>query len=62
MTKQRKNRNVGIIGTGQTIFSSHREDVNQPELIQEAVAAALDDAGVSIDDIGCVVQIGRAHV
>jgi acetyl-CoA C-acetyltransferase len=56
MSKQRKNRNVGIIGTGQTVYSSHREDVNQPELIQEAVAAALDDAGLSIDDVGCVVH------
>jgi acetyl-CoA C-acetyltransferase len=37
----KKNRNVGIIGIGQTKHSSHREDVNQPELIHEAVSLAL---------------------
>ena len=37
MTHKKKNRNVGIIGIGQTKHSSHREDVNQPELIHEAV-------------------------
>ncbi len=52
----RKNRNVGIIGVGQTPYSSHREDVNQPELIQEAVAAALADAGLTLADIGCVLH------
>lgn len=51
-----KNRNVGIIGTGQTVHSSHREDVNQPELINEAVVAALDDAGLTIDDVECIVH------
>lgn len=51
-----KNRNVGIIGVGQTVYSSHREDVNQPEMIHEAVIAALEDAGLSIEDIDCVVH------
>jgi len=51
-----KRRNVGIIGVGQTVYSSHREDVNQPELIWEAVDLALKDAGVTLDDIGCVVH------
>jgi acetyl-CoA C-acetyltransferase len=51
-----KNRHVGIIGIGQTIYSSHREDVNQPEMIQEAVALALKDSGLKIDDIECVVH------
>ncbi len=51
-----KNRHVGIIGIGQTIYSSHREDVNQPEMIQEAVALALKDSGLSLDDIDCVVH------
>ena len=51
-----RNRNVGIIGVGQTVHSSHREDVNQPELIHEAVLAALEDAGLTIDDIECVVH------
>lgn len=52
----RKNRNVGIIGVGQTVYSSHREDVNQPEMIHEAVSAALADAGLTIDDVDCVVH------
>jgi acetyl-CoA C-acetyltransferase len=51
-----KRRNVGIIGTGQTVYSSHREDVNQPEMIWEAVDLALKDAGLGIDDIDCVVH------
>ncbi len=54
--KHKKNRNVGIIGIGQTIYSSHREDVNQPEMIHEAVEIALKDAGLTIDDIDCVVH------
>jgi acetyl-CoA C-acetyltransferase len=54
--KHRKNRNVAIIGIGQTKCSSHREDVNQPEMIHEAVALALKDAGLTIDDIDCVVH------
>ncbi|MFC1851622.1 thiolase family protein [candidate division CSSED10-310 bacterium] len=52
----KKNRNVGIIGVGQSVYSSHREDVNQPELIHEAVVAALDDAGITMDDVDCVVH------
>ncbi|MBM4318546.1 MAG: thiolase family protein [Deltaproteobacteria bacterium] len=51
-----RNRNTGIIGVGQTTYSSHREDVNQPELIHEAVVAALADAGVDIADVGCIVH------
>jgi acetyl-CoA C-acetyltransferase len=51
-----RRRNVGIIGVGQTRYSSHREDVNQPELINEAVRAALEDAGLGIDDVDCVVH------
>jgi acetyl-CoA C-acetyltransferase len=56
MAHRKKNRNVGIIGIGQTKYSSHREDVNQPEMIHEAVRAALDDAGLSLEDIDCVVH------
>lgn len=52
----KKNRNVGIVGIGETKFSSHREDVNQPEMLHEAVREALDDSGLSIDDIDCVVH------
>jgi len=52
----KKNRNVAIIGTGMSIFSSHREEVNQPEMIHEAVVEALDDARVKLDDVDCVVH------
>jgi acetyl-CoA C-acetyltransferase len=52
----KKNRNVGIVGVGQTAHSSHREDVNQPEMIHEAVVAALAHAGIGIDDVDCVVH------
>ena len=56
MGYRKKNRNVGIVGIGETKFSSHREDVNQPEMIHEAVRQALNDAGLKIDDIDCVVH------
>jgi acetyl-CoA C-acetyltransferase len=52
----KKNRNVGIVGVGQSVFSSHREEVNQPEMIREAVVEALDQAGLRMDDIDCVVH------
>lgn len=56
MGYQKKNRHVGIVGIGETKFSSHREDVNQPEMIHEAVRQALDDAGLKASDIDCVVH------
>jgi acetyl-CoA C-acetyltransferase len=56
MAHRKKNRNVAIVGIGQTRYSSHREDVNQPEMIQEAVRLALKDAGISIADVDCVVH------
>ena len=56
MAHRKKNRNVGIVGIGQTHYSSHREDVNQPEMIHEAVRIALDDAGLSINDVEAVVH------
>lgn len=56
MAYQKKNRHVAIVGIGETRFSSHREDVNQPEMIHEAVRQALDDAKLKIDDIDCVVH------
>lgn len=51
----RKTRPVGIVGVGQTRHSSHREDVNQPELVHEAVRLSLDDAGLTLADIDGVV-------
>jgi len=56
MGHRKKNRNVAIVGIGQTRYSSHREDVNQPEMIQEAVRLALKDAGISIAEVDAVVH------
>ena len=56
MGNRKKNRNVAVVGVGETKFSSHREDVNQPEMIHEAVSEALKDCGLTIDDIECVVH------
>lgn len=51
-----KNRNVAVIGCGMSRFSSHREDVNQPEMIHEAVVEALADAGVTLADVDCILH------
>jgi acetyl-CoA C-acetyltransferase len=51
-----KHRNVAIIGSGMTRFSSHREDVNQPEMIHEAVVEALADAGIALAEVDCVLH------
>lgn len=51
-----RNRNVAIVGIGQTYHKAHRPDVNQVELVNEAVRAALGDAHLSKDDIDCVVH------
>jgi acetyl-CoA C-acetyltransferase len=56
MAHRKKNRNVGIVGVGQTKYSSHREDVNQPEMIHEAVSLALENAGIGLNDIDCIVH------
>jgi acetyl-CoA C-acetyltransferase len=56
MAQRKKNRNVAIVGIGQTRHSSHREDVNQPEMIHEAVKLALKDAGISIAEVDVVVH------
>ncbi|MCX5768783.1 MAG: thiolase family protein [Candidatus Hydrogenedentes bacterium] len=53
---KKKNRNVAIIGSGMSKFSSHREEVNQPELIHEAVVEALEDAHLTMDDVDCVLH------
>jgi len=52
----KKNRNVGIIGVGQSFHSSHREEVNQPEMIHEALAEALEQAGITMDEVDCIVH------
>ena len=51
-----RNRNVAVIGVGMSKFSSHREEVNQPEMIHEAVVEALEDAHLTMDDIDCVLH------
>ncbi len=56
MGHRKKNRNVGVIGVGQTKHSSHREDVNQPEMVHEAVRGALDDSGLTMNDVDCIVH------
>ena len=45
---------VAIVGIGQTYHTAKRPDVNQPELVREAVTAALADAQLSIKDIESV--------
>ena len=54
--KRRKNRNVAIIGIGQTSLSSHKENQNQPEMINEAVRNALADANMTLNDIDCILH------
>jgi len=46
---------VAIVGVGMTRHTSRRPDVNDGELINEAVTAALADAQLSIKDIDSVV-------
>jgi acetyl-CoA C-acetyltransferase len=45
---------VAIIGTGQTRHG-RRQDLCYPELAREAVTAALEDAGITLQDIDGVV-------
>ncbi len=48
-------RNVAIIGGGQTYHKARRHDVDQAEMVNEAVRAALDDAAMTIDEIDMVL-------
>ena len=45
---------VAIVGIGQSDFTKRRPDVNQPEMLYEAVIRALTDAQMSIKDIEAV--------
>ncbi|MBN1635453.1 MAG: hypothetical protein JW920_03005, partial [Deltaproteobacteria bacterium] len=56
MGKKKKNRNVGIIGVGQTEYSSHKEYQNQAEMVNEAVRYALQDANITLDEVDCVIH------
>jgi acetyl-CoA C-acetyltransferase len=42
---------VAIVGIGQTYHKSNRKDVNQQEMVAEAVRAALTDAEMSVKDV-----------
>lgn len=46
---------MAIIGTGQTRHTKARYDVNQTELIREAVTRALEDAELNIKEIDAVI-------
>lgn len=48
-------RSVSIIGTGQTECGK-RNDVSFPELVHEAVARALADAGIELEDVEAVIS------
>ncbi len=45
---------VAIVGIGQTYHKSNRKDVNQPEMVGEAVRAALTDAQMKPKDVEAV--------
>jgi len=47
---------VAVIGVGQTPGKRVREDVSEVELVNEAVRAALDDAGLTIKDVDVVIS------
>ena len=46
---------VGIIGIGQSNFTARRNDASYPDLVREAVALALADAALELDDMEAVV-------
>jgi acetyl-CoA C-acetyltransferase len=46
---------VGIIGIGQSNFTARRNDASYPDLVREAVVLALNDAGLTLDDIEAVI-------
>jgi len=45
---------VAIVGIGQTYHKSARKDVNQQEMVGEAVRAALADAQMKAKDVEAV--------
>jgi acetyl-CoA C-acetyltransferase len=48
-------RNVAIIGGGQTYHAARRHDVDQAEMVNEAVRKALLDAQMTMDEIDLVL-------
>ncbi len=54
-------RRVGIVGVGQTHHAAHRMDASGVELIAEAVTRALDDAGMTMEEIDAIVIGNMDH-
>jgi acetyl-CoA C-acetyltransferase len=54
-------KRVAVVGVGMTKQRSSRPDVNGVELINEAVRAALDDAGITRKDIDAIVIGNMDH-
>src|SRR4051794_27893884 len=50
---------VAVVGVGQTKYAAKRQDVSIAGLLREAAKRALDDAGMTWQDIDAVV-IGKA--
>lgn len=46
---------VGIIGIGQSMFRSRRDDASYPDLVREAVVLAMADARLELDAVDAVV-------
>ena len=46
---------VAVVGIGQTKYRSKRRDVNIPEMIYEAVRAALDDANMDFREVDAIL-------
>ena len=53
------NQRAAVIGIGQTYHKSKRDDVSIAGMLREAAQRALDDAGLTYEDIDAVV-IGKA--
>jgi acetyl-CoA C-acetyltransferase len=49
------NNQVAVIGVGETVFRTNISDKTYVELAQDAAKAALDDAGLTPDDIDAIV-------
>ncbi|MER3445665.1 MAG: acetyl-CoA acetyltransferase [Candidatus Dadabacteria bacterium] len=50
-----KPRNIGIIGVGQTEYTTKRDDATLTEIAREATVLALEDGKIEIKDIDAVV-------
>lgn len=50
-----KSPRVGIIGIGQSAFQRRRQDASYPDLVREATGRALNDCGLSFEQIEAVV-------